>query len=352
MAYGLDSGSCDPAKENMTSTPDFGAFVISLDFELSWGVKDFLSINPEYRQNIAGEYEAVPAILDLFKKFDVAATWATVGLIFAGSAEEASAFTPKVRPEYENHELSPFADVSSINGDDRSLWFAPELIDRIRETPRQEVATHTFSHYYCLEPGQTAEAFAADLDSAIAIANKRRVDFRSIVFPRNQHNPNYDKLLAERGIACYRGNQEARMYQFDGETQANKFYRVLRLLDTYVNVSGPNTVRWTDLKAGSMVNIPASIFMRPVKRTSGVFERLQFKRIAKSMEDAARNRRVFHLWWHPHNFGTHLKENVTFLASVLEFYKRMEARHGMRSLNMSEVGSLALVADVEAARST
>jgi 5-carboxymethyl-2-hydroxymuconic-semialdehyde dehydrogenase len=36
----------------------------------------------------------------------------------------------------------------------------------------QEIATHTFCHYYCLEDGQTAAAFAADLAAAVAAARE------------------------------------------------------------------------------------------------------------------------------------------------------------------------------------
>ncbi|HMU32520.1 MAG TPA: polysaccharide deacetylase family protein [Pyrinomonadaceae bacterium] len=312
--------------------------VISLDFELSWGVRDFLEVNPAYAANIEGEGKAVRSILRLFEEFEVAATWATVGLVFAESAEQARAFQPVVLPDYDNPALSPFGELTdeTSNG---SQWFAPNLIDEIRDTPRQEVATHTFSHYYCRESGQTAEAFAADITSAKAIAEQHDIALKAIVFPRNQHNPAYDDILAENGISCYRGNQRARMYQFDGPTLNNKFYRMSRLLDTYFNVSGKNTFGWGDLKNGNLINVPASIFLRPVKTASGTLQNLQFRRIAKSMMDAARNNRLFHLWWHPHNFGVNLEQNLTFLTRVLNEYSGLRERYGMLSLTMSEVAN-------------
>ena len=48
-----------------------------------------------------------------------------------------------------------------------SYFFAPELIRSIHETKGQEIGTHTYSHYYCLEDSQNEIQFENDLDSAI-----------------------------------------------------------------------------------------------------------------------------------------------------------------------------------------
>ena len=42
-----------------------GAFVISLDFELFWGVRDSKSL-ADYGANILGVRQAIPAMLELF----------------------------------------------------------------------------------------------------------------------------------------------------------------------------------------------------------------------------------------------------------------------------------------------
>lgn len=316
--------------------PNFGALVISLDLEMLWGVRDFLTSRPDYEANISGEKKATEAILSLFEEFEIAATWATVGLLFADSASMATAFEPKVLPNYSDPTLSPYSELNATNGRER-LQFAPDLIERIKNTARQEVATHTFSHYYCLEPGQSSEAFAADIDSARAIAELKSVRLKSIVFPRNQHNPTYDSILASRGIRCFRGNQPSRMYQFDRATLDSPFYRSLRFADTYFGISGHNAIGWNELQEGELVNIRASIFLRPINDPTGWRERMQFKRISRAMEYAARNRQIFHLWWHPHNFGTKLDANLAFLRQILDRFKELKEGYGMRSLSMSDV---------------
>ena len=57
-----------------------GVLVISLDFELFWGVRDNRSIE-DYKENLLGGRLAIPQILDLFDSYNIHATWATVGFL-------------------------------------------------------------------------------------------------------------------------------------------------------------------------------------------------------------------------------------------------------------------------------
>ena len=54
------------------------------------------------------------------------------------------------------------------------------------------------------------------------------------------------------------------------------------------------------------------------------------------MEFAAQKGTGFHLWWHPHNFGVDLKNNLKFLTCILNHYKKLEEKYGMKSLTMSQ----------------
>src|SRR5512140_2679784 len=132
-----------------------GGFIVSLDFELYWGVRDKRRL-ADYRANLEGVWEAIPGILKLFRSFDVHATWATVGLVMCADRAEALRFEPAERPTYANGALSPYPWLEGMASADRRCHFAPELVAAVLSTPGQELASHTFSHYYCLEPGQTA----------------------------------------------------------------------------------------------------------------------------------------------------------------------------------------------------
>src|SRR5687767_2475335 len=163
-----------------------GVFTISLDFELHWGVFDVLSIE-DYRRNLLGARAAIPRLLRLFAEFEVHATWAVVGFLFCESRDELLAVAPSLRPHYRDPSLSAyrFIEEAGIGVDEASdpFHFAPSLIRLIAEQPHQEIGTHTFSHYYCLEPGQDAGTFAADLDAALVMAAKYQLTLRSIVLP-------------------------------------------------------------------------------------------------------------------------------------------------------------------------
>lgn len=325
----------------MAHKEKFGAFVISLDFEIHWGVRDLEPTDGDYRQALLGERESVPAMLELFKEFGVAATWATVGFLFAKSKAELERYKPEVLPDYRNAALFPYEEKVGKDETEDLLHYAPSLIEQIQKTPRQEIGTHTFSHYYCLDSGQTAETFAADLQSAVAIAAPYGIRPQSIVFPRNQHNPNYEEILLKNGINCFRGNQQAWMYQVSEANQRKPIYRASRLADAYVNLSGHNTAKWEDVRKGKVANVPASFFLRPFSKKLGPLENRRLKRLTRSIEYAAKNKEIFHLWWHPHNFGVNLEENINFLRKILEVYKRCEKNWGMQSLTISETAEKA-----------
>jgi len=184
-----------------------GALVVSLDFELRWGVHDLVPPDGgDYRANLLGVRAAVPALLDLFEACGIAATWATVGMLMADSREERERFRPAVTPAYADPRLDSYRIATGESEADDPLHFAGSLVGQIRAGPRQEIASHTFAHYYPLEPGHDLASFRADLESAVAIARAKRIELRSLIFPRNQFNSDYAGVIAEAGFTVCRSN--------------------------------------------------------------------------------------------------------------------------------------------------
>jgi hypothetical protein len=62
------------------------------------------------------------------------------------------------------------------------------------------------------------------------------------------------------------------------------------------------------------------------------------------MRDAARRGRIFHLWWHPHNFSQDWSENFTILERVLDEFDRLSTVEGMQSLSMGDVAKMVATA--------
>ena len=58
-----------------------GIFLVSLDFELFWGLRYIYRI-ADCRDRMLGARVAVRELLGLFDKYHLHATWATVGLMF------------------------------------------------------------------------------------------------------------------------------------------------------------------------------------------------------------------------------------------------------------------------------
>jgi hypothetical protein len=207
-------------------------------------------------------------------------------------------------------------------------------LKRIAETPRQEVASHTFSHYYCLEAGQTPSAFAADLKAARRAAERLNITLESLVFPRNQANVDYLSICREQGFKAVRGNPSSWLYAAadqDGETKAR---RIGRLADSYLPITRERTARKEPIDG--LYDVPATMFLRPVMSSLSALEPLRLARLKRMMTTAARTGSIFHLWWHPHNFGHDTEANLRFLGQLLDHYRALSDRFGMPSCTMAE----------------
>lgn len=318
-----------------------GKFVISLDFELMWGVRDKKD-KTNYGDNILGVHKVIPKLLETFRKFDIKATFSTVGLLFFETKQELLKSIPSIKPQYKDLNLSAYNGHFDIVGDNDKVdmyHFAPSLIKEIQKYPEQEIGTHTFSHYYCLEAGQTIEDFKSDVKAAINIANKFNIKLTSLIFPRNQFNEDYLKICLELGIFCYRGNESSWLYKAKNGENENILRRAFRLIDAYVNISGHNCYSDLFLKNKIPIDIPSSRFLRPYSKKLRFLDLLRLNRIKSGMTYAAKNNLTYHLWWHPHNFGINQKENFIFLEKILTHYYYLNQKYNFQSINMSQLAA-------------
>ncbi|MBP6399210.1 MAG: polysaccharide deacetylase family protein [Saprospiraceae bacterium] len=318
---------------------NYGKFVISLDFELFWGVRDSRTIS-SYGSNIIGVHTVIPRMLDIFGKYNIKATFSTVGFLFFNSKEELLNGLPSLKPNYINRDLSPYHghfEKVGENAEVDKFHFAPQLIQQIIQHPQHEVGTHTFSHYYCLEEGQNVDEFRADLEAAKHIAEKFKLQISSLVFPRNQFNDEYLKVCQEAGILCYRGNEHSWLYTAKSKDKESLFRRACRLVDAYVNISGHNCYSDEYLKSKMPIDIPASRFLRPYSKKLSILDGLRLNRIKSGMTHAAKNNLTYHLWWHPHNFGANHDENFAFLKNILKHFQFLQKTYNFQSQTMTEL---------------
>lgn len=328
---------------NLAGEKSAGGFlVLSLDFELHWGVHDVMSL-AQFEPIARRVREVVPRMLELFQRYEIHATWATTGFLFFASPEELKNALPAKKPNYADKKISAYkvlADQETL-GKNRECYFADALIDHIAAVENQEIASHTFSHYYCLEAGQSIAEFTADIAAAASAFRKKNLQLRSLVFPRNQVNPDYMPVLTDAQITAYRGNLSALSPdQGRPRRRPGKLLRATRLLDSYLNLTGHNAYALEQITAGPPFNIPASRFLRPYSMAGRFLEPLKTRRITDSLTVAAQRGLIYHLWWHPHNFGRHPQENLRTLETLLGHYARLHDRYGMESRNMRELAAL------------
>jgi peptidoglycan/xylan/chitin deacetylase (PgdA/CDA1 family) len=316
-----------------------GFFVVSLDFELYWGMFDKVTL-AQYGENIRGVHEAIPEMLSLFAQNNIHATWATVGMLMAHSEAELRQLLPEVsmQPKYSDMNASAYEYIKKHAPLQNTYHFAPELVTKILATQNQELGSHTFSHYYCLDGHQNSKTiFSADCEAFNRVSSQFGVPVTSIVFPRNQTSPDALQTIKKFGFSAYRGTPSHFLYTGKKEQeQTNLFLRVLRLIDTYINLTGHHTYKLSTIyrTEDEPMNVPGSWFLRPYNKTLAALEWLKIRRIKNAMTYAAQHGEIYHLWWHPHNFGINRKQNMKNLLEIIEHFKTLQEQYGMESTNM------------------
>ncbi|MBR9789253.1 MAG: hypothetical protein GYB40_15105 [Vibrionaceae bacterium] len=311
-----------------------GTFCISLDYELIWGMHD--CITEDYLVNISKANEAAKAIFDKLNKFDVKCTWAIVGLAaLKGNEELLNVMSSGVKFNYFDEELNSISRIESLSNMKSCFLRFDKLFDCICEHKNHEVASHTFSHLYLLETSSPVKDFKVDHDlfsSNLSLSE----GLKSVVFPRNQYTNEVINSLSDMGYTHFRGNQRNWIYKPRSGEQTSFILRVFRYLDSFVNISGHNSYSHDELVSEHRVkNVPASFFLRP--SVNSVVDYFMLKRIKKSMTYSARNNKVFHLWWHPHNFGKNLESNLRNLNSILVHYIYLKEKYNYKTLQMKEL---------------
>lgn len=308
-----------------------GRFIISLDFELHWGWPEKWKLE-ETKDYFIETRKAIPNILKLFNDNGIKASWATVGFLFAKNKTQLLEYTPKLSPTYEHKEISSYNFIQSIgdNEENAPFHFAPSLIQQIIETPGQELSSHTFSHFYCNEVGQTAEQFNADLEAAQAIAKENfNTNLSSLVFPRNQFNIAYLDIAKKNGIKVIRTNPNIWVWN----KNYGKLTQVFRALDTLLPIS-KSVCFETPKEIDGMIHLPASRFYRPYDKSEKIIQNFKLNRIKNEMTYAAKHNKNYHLWWHPHNFGYYPAENIAQLVELINHFKHLEKKYSFTSANM------------------
>ena len=162
------------------------------------------------------------------------------------------------------------------------------------------------------------------------------------MLPRNQWNPAYTDAVLALGFRCIRAPSAPWGHEARPSGGRNAYCGAVPGWPTRTSASQPPpTTQWDEvLSPSGLCDVPASAFLRPFNPARRrALEPLRRARLRSGLRQAARHGRIFHLWWHPHNFSQHLSENVALLEQVLDEFDRLATSEGMQSLTMADVAS-------------
>lgn len=271
-----------------------GTLTISIDLELAWGVWD--RVTPQALQLAeTAERPICATLVELFDRYDVPATWATVAaLLDPKSAQE--------RP-------GP-----------ASCWYAPDVIEQIRQARvRHEIGSHGGRHIDLA--AATSAVAEADLDFARQVHRQHGLPFRSFVFPRNRIG-NLG-ALARAGLQVFRGrdvgwtNAAGRGGRWAAKA-ANLADKALPIAPCPVSAQ----------QCAGLVDVPGSMLL--IGRNGArrfVFPAVTRAKLAMGLQRAIKDGATFHLWFHPSNFYYRRQEQFDTLAHFLSLAAG-EAGHG------------------------
>ena len=298
------------------------AVVVSLDFELRWGLLGLLGDDmQEYRRNLEGVDEVVPRLLEMFAALGVRATWATVGALACRTWDEWRERAPAY-PRYRKGSLAWRPEYRRKDPDGR-LHFARHLVDAVARSEGQELASHTFGHVYFREPGFSRDDAVADTEAALRVFEDgwgRRVS--SLVFPRNQVA--HVDVLRERGFTAWRINARPFYWNAATEQERTAAVRLLRLADSVMPLGR---------RAVNAAAHQASFFLRLTLPEP--LWRLHRRRVSAEAL-GLRGGEALHLWFHPHNIGGDPARGVRRAAELLEAV-RDAAPAATRFMSMGDV---------------
>lgn len=309
-----------------------GLFVISIDFEMLWGAIFNESVEEGYRFRVPYVEKIIPRLISLFDKYKIHATWAVVAGIACEDKQMAVSFaSEKIENPYHQVSLKQFID--SIPESDEEFYFRPDLIHMINTCEGQEIATHTFSHFYFLEHKEAILKLKEEIrTSKTILEDLTHGSVETMILPKNQVTDEVFQVMRDTGIRIVRNCQISKRFNME----ENLVRKILRFLDAYIPVCGKASYRLEETSHDGIIDIRASRFWRTYDRRLGFLEGLKFLRIKHEITYAAKHGEVYHLWFHPHNLSKDYERNLKFLDKIMKHYEKMNKQYGMRSVNMRE----------------
>ena len=288
-----------------------GIFVLSMDVELCWGAVDKpyrLKKNKIYYEQAR---DCIEKILMLLEKYNISATWAIVGHLFLQKCDSINGqkHSDIPRSTYPWYSKDWFEESPCTDEEKDPLWYGQDIIRKIINCRvRQEIACHSFAHIPYGDENTKRTTVRADLLNCVKEAEKSGFKLRSFAFPRN--NVGYIDELSNFGFEAYRGAEPT---WYRGFPPVPK--RICHILDQLLPICPPVSLPENDQ---GLYNIPGSMFYLPMNGFRKLIPvKFRIHKASKGIERAIRDKKIFHLWFHPFNIATNPEKLLYGLEEIL-----------------------------------
>jgi len=292
----------------MTKELNKPTFIISLDTELIWGYVAYplhkgMDLLKRDDKKVRG---CIDALLNLFEKYNIPATWAVVGHLFLNQCEKKNGIPHKDMPRFREDWYS-FDPCTDIQRD--PLYYGKDIVEKILSNRiEHEIGYHSFSHVIFSECSR--DVAEAEIKEGIKLAKKVGITLKSFVFPNN--NIGHIDVLKENGFEIYRGKNLGR-WHVNQNILIRKFNGGIDMI-----IAQPAEPKWKD----GIWEIPTSMLFCNPKSKFNVLPKAKI-----GLYLAIRSKKVFHIYLHPHDLLRYpsLKEDLDeFLGIVAK--KRDEGK--------------------------
>ncbi|HAQ21325.1 MAG TPA: hypothetical protein DCR40_19150 [Prolixibacteraceae bacterium] len=293
-----------------------GKLVISIDYEMLWGLTDS-NISASRYIELKQVPEVVTHLLNLFKKYEIHATWASVGALTYNNLDEMKKEMTNICRNLLLNQRSNYYLLceKKLNGNEQTL-FDPESFSKIEQTPFQQIECHSFLHIF--SDFTSVELFKTD--TCLHINRLKKLGFKTpefYVFPRNQSTLPFLNILKKFGFNSFRG--------YDSVLYSDEkiFKRILRRIDSIFPLVERNS-KIIYREDCELFEFKGSRFLRTFKNTNSLSAKLHYAKLRLGLKKSIQQGKMYHLWFHPHNFTINQANLLLFedfLKSIQEYVK-------------------------------
>jgi peptidoglycan/xylan/chitin deacetylase (PgdA/CDA1 family) len=210
-------------------------------------------------------------------------------------------------------------------------WYGRDLLEAVRGAgAAHEIATHTFSHIIVDDPGCSAAVFSSELAKCAELQQAAGLPpLRSIVYPNNTIA--HLDVLPQYGLTAFRGREAGWHFHAPHALRrpAALLFRALPFQPPVYTLRPQPGVPLVDVPA-SMVLLAYDGVRRWLPDVSRV------RQAQRGLRAAARQGRVFHLYFHPYNLASSPRM-LRVLETILQSVSRMQAAGALRVRTMSQL---------------